>query len=102
MTDSLVDLRGKVALPPKRRYRETPDVTEATGRLIRAIGQRVATEDPEDLALIVQLEQEVRQAFAVAVNGIRASGFTDREIGAALGTTRQAVEQRWPRTGGPS
>jgi hypothetical protein len=91
---------GKVALPPKRpqRYRETPEVVVATRRLITAIGKRIATEDPPDLLLLAELEHEVRRAWAVAVQGIRRSGFTDREIGEVLGTTRQAVEQRWPRT----
>jgi hypothetical protein len=35
--------------------------------------------------------------MGVVIAGIRRSGFTDRQIGAVLGTTRQAVEQRWPR-----
>jgi hypothetical protein len=91
---------GKAALPPKRpqAYRETPDVADAVCRLIRAIGKRIATEDPPDLLLLVELEQEVRQAWQVAVAGLRRSGATDREIGQVLGTTRQAVEQRWPRS----
>jgi hypothetical protein len=92
--------RGKVTLSPRRRqrYRETPEVVVATRRLIRAIGKRIATEDPPDLLLLAELEQEVRHAWQIAVEGIRGSGFTDREIGEVLGTTRQAVEQRWPRT----
>jgi hypothetical protein len=90
--------RGKVALPPRRRYRETPDVLAAARRLTQALGRRIATEDPEDLLLLGELEREVRKAWQVAVEGIRHSGFTDCEIGEVLGTTRQAVEQRWPRT----
>jgi hypothetical protein len=90
--------RGKVTLPPRRRYRETPEVVAATRRLIRVVGRRIATEDAPDLLLLRDLEQELRQAWQVAVDGIRHSGFTDHEIGQALGTTRQAVEQRWPRT----
>jgi hypothetical protein len=147
---------GKATLPPRRRqrYRETPEVVAATRRLVRVVGKRIATEDPPDLLLLAELEQEVRRAkrkqaelivaavkagktdranpaqsvkprnskgqlqgqstrdpiktqvleeaakiaWEVAVQGIRRSGFTDREIGEALGTTRQAVEQRWPRT----
>lgn len=81
-----------------REYRETADVAEAVGRLIRAVGKRVAVEDPPDLLYLVALDLEVRKAFAIAIEGLRCSGFTDREIGQALGTTRQAVEQRWPRS----
>jgi hypothetical protein len=88
---------GKATLPARRRYRETPEVVAATRRLIRVVGQQIATEDPDDLLLLRDLEQELGQAWATAVTGIRDSGFTDREIGLALGTTRQAVEQRWPR-----
>jgi hypothetical protein len=91
---------GKATLPSRRRqrYRETPELVGATRRLTRVIGKRIATEDPPDLLLLAEIEQEVRRAWLVAVQGIRRSGFTDREIGEALGTTRQAVEQRWPRT----
>jgi hypothetical protein len=91
---------GKDALPRRRRhqYRETPDVAAATRRLIRTLGKRIGTEDPGDLRSLIVLDEELR-AWRVAVAGMRQSGFTDREIGAALGTTRQAVEQRWPRNG---
>lgn len=88
---------GKATLPPKRRYRETPEVVAATRRLISVVGKRVATEDADDLKLLLELEQELRHAWANAILGLRRTGFTDREIGQALGTTRQAVEQRWPR-----
>lgn len=98
MTSGQSRSRGKATLPPRRRYRETPEVAGATRRLIKVIGKRVATEDPEDLRFLVQLEQELKQAWETAIAGIRSSGFTDREIGKELGTTRQAVEQRWPRT----
>jgi hypothetical protein len=92
--------RGKATLPPRRsqRYRETPEVVAAVRRLIRVVGKRIATEDADDLLLLGELDDELRQAWRVAVQGIRRSGFTDREIGEVLGTTRQAVEQRWPRS----
>jgi hypothetical protein len=91
---------GKVALPRKRRqYRETPEVAKAVGRLIRALGNRIGTEDPPDLEHLVSLEAELREAWRVAIEGLRCSEFTDKEIGAVLGTSRQPVEQRWPWTG---
>jgi hypothetical protein len=93
-------LGGKETLPRKRRrYRETPDTAGAARRLIFSVGERVATEDPKDLVYLVALNDELRTAWMTAVAGIRESGFTDREIGAALGMSRQAVEQRWPRVG---
>jgi hypothetical protein len=87
----------KGALSARRRYRETAEVVGATRRLMKVIGKRIATEDPDDLRHLVQLEQELRQAWGIAIAGIRASGFTDSEIGEALGTSKQAVQQRWPR-----
>lgn len=99
VTDAPRRLRGKETLPARKRpvYRETPDVVAGACRFIQAIGRRIACEDPDDLAYLVTLDQELRQAWAAAVAGIRQSGFTDREIGQVLGTSRQAVEQRWPR-----
>jgi hypothetical protein len=91
---------GKAALPQERRqapYRETPDVASATARLIRSVGKRIATEDPDGLAALGLLQESLDEAWSAAVEGLRSSGYTDREIGAELGTTRQAVEQRWPR-----
>jgi hypothetical protein len=94
--------RGKVALPRKRRqYRETPDLTDAARRLIRSIGKRIATEDPESLELLLALDADLREAWRTAITGLRSSGFLDREIGQVLGCSRQAVEQRWPREGQP-
>lgn len=84
-------------MSPRRRYRETPEVVAATCRLIRVVGKRVATEDADDLKLLLRLDEEVRQAWMSAIAGIRSSGATDRQIGEVLGTTKQAVAQRWPR-----
>jgi hypothetical protein len=92
--------RGKVSLQARRRqpYRETPDVTEATRRLIRALGQRISTEDVEDLRLLAWLDDELKEAWCVAIEGLRHTGYSDGQIGWVLGCTRQAVEQRWPRS----
>jgi hypothetical protein len=88
---------GLASVWTRKRYRETPDVTAATVRLIRSVGKRVAWEDPEDLAYLLKLDAALKEAWRTAVDGLRTHGATDRQIGQALGTTRQAVEQRWPR-----
>ena len=90
----------KAALSPRRRYRETSDCNGCAKRMIRKLGERIAQEDPEDLRLLVELDQVLERAWGVAVAGIRRSGATDREIGEVLGTTKQAVQQRWPRIDG--
>ena len=97
MTDSQHRPVDKTGLSANRRYRETPEVVAAIRRLIRVVGRRLATEDPEDLRLLVELERELREAWVVAITGMRSTGATDGDIGQMLGTTKQAVAQRWPR-----
>ena len=99
---------GNAALPARRRrtpprrnyvgYRETPEVVDAVVRLIRAVGKRIAEEDPEALTLLRRLEYEVDTAWWTAVAGQRRAGFSDRDIAEALGVTRPAVTQRWSRS----
>lgn len=78
--------------------RETSEVAKAAERMIRAVGERVAMEDPEGILWLSRLSQACDQAAARAVEGLREGGHTDKDIGEALGMTRQAVQQRWPRT----
>ena len=87
-----------------RPYRDTDEITEATCRLIRAIGRRVAREDATDLLLLARLQDEVDEAVAVAIEGVRRN-TTDVDIGRVLagtsllaGSTKQAVGQKWPRS----
>ena len=61
------------------------------------MGKRLAEEDPENLGLLQRLGDAVDQAWWVAVAGQRNAGFSDRDIAEALGVTRPAVTQRWPR-----
>jgi hypothetical protein len=98
------DNRALSAKRAERPYRETPDVADAVGRLIRTVGRRVADQDPEDLVHLQALDAQLEKAWALAIAGIRQTGFSDSEtgfsdseIGAALGVSKQAVAQRWPR-----
>ena len=65
-------------------------------RLIRKMGVR-ASADLEALKWLAGAAEYARGALAVAVDGCRARGYSDGEIGAALGITRQAVGQRFGR-----
>lgn len=89
-------------LSAKRPYRETPDVAAAVGRLVRTVGRRVATEDPVDLEILVDLTAALDEAWRTAIAGLRATGHTDGDIGAALGVSKQAVAQRFPRNPPPA
>jgi hypothetical protein len=72
-------------------------VAAAVVRLVTAIGRRVADGDPEDLTELLRVDRAVAEAYRAGVDGLRAAGRSDGEIGAVLGVTRQAVAQRWPR-----
>ena len=94
----MTPLAGKPALPVnhRQRYRETPDVAAAVERLILTVGRRLAWEDPEGLTLLRRLAEAVGEAWRIAIAGQRCT-FSDRQIADALGVTRPAVTQRWPR-----
>jgi len=97
MTTTRLRLGDNHRLSPRRRYRETPDVAKGVGRIVLAVGKRVATEDPADLRYLALLEQRLNQAWDIAIDGLRTTGYTDGEIGSVLGITKQAVQKRWPR-----
>jgi DNA-directed RNA polymerase specialized sigma24 family protein len=94
---------GRESLPPKGRqkrpprYRETHELVGAIERMLDALGDRVAAEDPPDLLYFELLRARLKATYRRAVDGQRRSGFTDRDIGEALGIRRQSVEERWPR-----
>lgn len=67
-------------------------------RLIRKMGVR-ASADLEALKWLAGAADHTRDALAMAVDGCRARGYSDGEIGHALGITRQAVGQRFGRKG---
>ena len=69
--------------------------------MIRAYGRRIASGDVEALLDLLALNVEIEQATDNAVEGLRDTGYSWREIAARLGITRQAAHQRWStRLGG--
>lgn len=81
----------------RRRARpvDTPDFLLMVARLVWAGGNRVADGNVEDLAALGHLRDAVDVAMQTAVDGLRATGVTWDEIGAATGTTRQAAIKKW-------
>jgi hypothetical protein len=82
----------------QKRERVIEDDSYAAGvvRLIRKMSIR-ASADLEALKWLAGAAEHARGALAVAVDGCRSRGYSDGEIGAALGISRQAVGQRFGR-----
>lgn len=64
-------------------------------RIVRAAGTRIGSGDVDDFAQLVKCKAELDLAVQVAVAGLRASGVTWQEIGAATGTSHSAAMQKW-------
>lgn len=65
------------------------------GRMLNAAGDRVGDGDPDQFRQLLKLRELLDEALVEAVRGMRDSGTTWEEIGAAAGTTRQAALMRW-------
>lgn len=78
------------------RKTENGDYAASVVRQIRSMGLR-ASEDLYALGWLAAAVDHARTALDLAVAGCRARGYSDAEIGAALGITRQAVGQRFGR-----
>jgi hypothetical protein len=78
------------------RVIENGSYADGVVRLIRRMGVR-ASADLEALEWLAGAVDYARGALAMAVDGCRARGYSDGEIGAALGITRQGVGQRFGR-----
>lgn len=68
-----------------------------TRRIIRAYDRRAEAGelDPADLLDLIQTAKLFEKATTTAVAALRQAGFSWTEIGQALGTTRQAAQQRF-------
>jgi hypothetical protein len=78
------------------RIIETPEYAAGVVRLIRRMGAR-ADGDLDALGWLAGAVDHARAALALAVDGCRARGYSDAEIGQALGISRQAAWKRFPR-----
>lgn len=87
-------------LETRGHLRSTADLAGGIRRMHRAFGVRLADGDPADLRFLREFEQSLRAMWPAAIAGMRAAGFSDGEIGAAIGVTGQAVNKRWPRDAG--
>lgn len=79
---------------------ETPEYADMLERMVRAYARRVADGDPVDLGRMVEIRAAFDQALVVAVRGQRDAGFSWREVGEGLGTTRQSAQITFGRKAG--
>jgi hypothetical protein len=79
-------------------YTETDKYTAGVVRMVKALGKRVGQEDPHSIEHLQAVQAALDVAWRNAVHALREAGEPDHRIGARLGITRQAVQQRWPRT----
>ncbi len=84
-------------LTPERRRRpvENDEYAAFARRVLRAYARRVATGDIDALEAMTDLSDEIDTAIGQAVTGLRSFGYSWADIGARLGVTRQADQQRW-------
>ena len=89
----------KNPLTPNRAGRviENDEYAAFARRVLMAYARRVADGDVEALTLMLGLAAEIDTAISQAVSGLRKFGYSWAEIGARLGITRQAAQQRWGR-----
>jgi hypothetical protein len=91
----------KPALTSKRRHRpavENHDYAAFSRRVIHAAARRIAAGDVDELAHLLGLERELQCAIQIAVDGLRAQGYSWADIGLRIGITRQAAHHRWATT----
>lgn len=82
---------------------ETPEFANMLARMIRAYGRRVADGDEVDLTRMRELAEELESAIGEAVRGQRERhGQSWAYVARGLGTTRQAAQMRYGRTGAAS
>lgn len=86
-------IQEREARRQRRAERQTEDAefADAARRMIRALGRRGAW--PE----LYRLEADLAEAEQVAVDRMRAEGFSWTDIGAVVGVTKQTVYKRFSR-----
>ena len=84
----------------RRRYHHIEDDQQAlaTERQTLALARRAGS-NLDTLARLKEHYDDGHAVLALAVAALRAQGYPDAEIGAALGCTRAAVGQRFGRKG---
>lgn len=84
----------------KSRRLDADQVSAGASRMLAGIGRRGANGDLDAAADLYRLIMRDGAALLdLAIAGLRVKGYSDAEIAAGLGVTRQAVGQRFGRKG---
>jgi len=78
-----------------RPVAENDEYAAFARRILRAYARRIATGDIDALEAMTDLSGEIDTTTGQAVTGLRRFGYSWADIGAGLGITRQAAQQRW-------
>jgi hypothetical protein len=81
----------------RKPYVENDEYAAFTRRILRAYARRISAGDIDALADMTILAADIDDAIYHAVTGLRDTGYSWADIGARLGVTRQAAQQRWGR-----
>ena len=73
------------------------DLVRRNLAIVTSQGKRAAGGNLDALGALGQLRKHADTWLAQAVNGCREQGYSDHDVAQALGVTRQAVSQRYPR-----
>lgn len=76
---------------------ENPEYAAFARRILRACARRIGDGDIEGLVLMAELADIIDASIGDAVASLRERGYSWADIGARLGVTRQAAQQRWGR-----
>lgn len=97
-----LSVKPRLTLDPaparRQRHVDNDEYASFCRRIIRAYARRVANGDEIDLAEMVTLREEMDEAIAAAVAGMRGHGHSWSYIAAGLGTSRQAAQMRFGRS----
>jgi hypothetical protein len=90
-----LDVNGRLTPKRRGRFTENDEYAAFARRVLRGYARRVAKGDVDALAEMTAMAGELDAAIRKAVRGLRAAGYSWADIGARVGVTRQAAQQRW-------
>ena len=89
------DALTAAAAAPEKRVKDNSEYAKMMRRLLRAYSRRLEIADPDELAVLIDLQADLAQVIKTAAQGMNAAGLSWAEIAEPLGISRQAAFQKW-------